>query len=191
MSAAISALLDRPERMGMRPVVLGGPYPHPGKDPGVYRKAQEFLRSFLRLANYALVVLDRDGCGRAESRTEIEAGLERRLAANGWENRCAAIVIDPELENWVWSDSPHVGAALGWPAGDLRNWLSQRGHWPEHAKKPPDPKSAVEAALREKKIARSSAIYADIARNVGFDRCVDPAFIKLRTTLQGWFPIAR
>jgi hypothetical protein len=25
-----------------------------------------------------------------------------------WEDRAAAIVIDPELENWFWADSPHI-----------------------------------------------------------------------------------
>jgi hypothetical protein len=32
------------------------------------------------------------------------------LFTSGWENRAAAVVLDPELEIWVWSDSPEVEA---------------------------------------------------------------------------------
>ncbi len=35
---------------------------------------------------------------------------------------------------------------------------------------------------------RSSAIYRALAESVSFRRCIDPAFQKLVTTLQTWFP---
>ena len=51
--------------------------------------------------------------------------MEERLAANGWNDRAKAIVVDPELESWVWADSRVVEDVLGWPghAEDLRSWL--------------------------------------------------------------------
>ena len=188
MKAAVDGILGLREKIGTRTIKIEGIYPHPKRDPGVYRFSPEFLRQFLRLTTYALALFDREGCGSELPRTELEEDLERRLAANGWQNRCAVIVIDPELENWVWGSSSRVATCLGWQEIPLRHWLSERGHWPAGAGKPRRPKEAVEAALRLKKIARSSSIYSDIARHASFDYCTDPAFGKLRTTLQRWFP---
>ncbi|MBM4091994.1 MAG: hypothetical protein FJ276_21565, partial [Planctomycetes bacterium] len=106
-------------------------YVHPGKDPGCLRRGHEFLRPFSRQYSHALVMHDREGCGREESSREtLEAEMESRLNGSGWRNRCAAIVIDPELEVWVWSDSPEVAQVLGWGGDEppLADWLKTRGH---------------------------------------------------------------
>ncbi len=141
-----------------------------------------------REASFALVLLDHDGCGSTEAREVIETAVEKRLALSGWANRCKVVVIQPELENWVWSKSPHVAKALGWKPDEMQLWLTNSGHWPEVSAKPPHPKEVVEAALRLKGIPRSSSIYHEIATKVSFDQCTDPAFVKLRTTLATWFP---
>lgn len=98
-------------------------------------------------------------------------------------------MIDPELETWVWSESPHVDAALGWSgrSPDLRSWLTERGWLDSGNPKPRRPKEAVEKALWAIRKARSSAIYAQLARKVTVSGCVDPAFSKLKATLQTWF----
>ena len=189
MRSALSGLLDRCGRLGIRPISFHGPHVHPKRDPGVYRLSHEFLRSFQRTATYALVIFDRDGCGSTQTREDLERQVEIRLAQNGWPDRSVVIVIDPELENWVWSDSPRVAAALGWQHDELRRWLAESGYYQEGALKPTSPKEAVEEALRLRGIPRSSAIYLNIATQVNFDRCVDPAFIKLRATFAAWFPV--
>lgn len=122
-------------------------------------------------------------------RSAMEADVERRLAAAGWEGRCAAVVIAPELENWVWSTSPHVDAVLGWPGRlpRLRDWLQQRGQWVAGDAKPKQPKEALLAALREVGKSRSSTLYADLAGKVGFNQCTDEAFAKLCRVLREWF----
>jgi hypothetical protein len=188
MSAAVGGILKNPVRLGIREIEFLGPYAHPKNDPGVYQQAHDFLRPFHREAAYAIALFDRGGCGSSLSREELELEVETRLVQNGWRGRCAAISIEPELENWVWSDSPRVEAALGWPQGQLRTWLTESNMWPSQAQKPPQPKEAVEAALRYRKIPRSSSIYNDLAINVSFARCTDPAFVKLRSTLATWFP---
>jgi hypothetical protein len=113
------------------------------------------------------------------------------LSQNGWGQRTSAIVIDPELEIWVWSDSPHVDEVLGWSGRqpDLRTWLTQRGSITDRNGKPNLPKEATEAALKEVRKPRSSSIYQQLAEKVSLGRCVDPAFIKLKNTLQSWFPL--
>lgn len=74
-------------------------------------------------------------------RTEIAARLEQ----NGWQGRSEVVVIDPELEVWLWQHSPHVESALAFPAGSLRAHLQQTGAWPAGPPKPTAPKEAIQA----------------------------------------------
>lgn len=187
---SILALLHRSRALRIRQVtheVLV----HPEHDPGCLLRSPEFLRSFANRFAHALVLFDREGCGRDEdSRTKIEQDLEERLSRAGWEERAVAIVLDPELEAWVWSDSPHVAAALGWTGRvpDLRSWLRDHDLLDSESPKPGQPKKAVEQALRIARKPRSSALYRQLAREVGLARCVDPSFSKLKETLRHWFP---
>jgi hypothetical protein len=190
MSTAIAAILSNHDRLRIRRLDFQGPYAHPRRDPGVYKFGPEFLRSFQEQASNALVVFDRDGCGSQESRNQLEADVEARLSQSGWAERSCAIAIDPELENWVWSESPHVASALGWEHTELRAWLAESGYQPEGAIKPLNPKDTVEEALRLKKIPRSSVVYRQIAEHVSFERCTDGAFLKLCRVLRRWFPVA-
>jgi hypothetical protein len=165
-------------------------YVHPGKDPGVLRGAHDFLRPFSRSHLRALVVMDREGSGKEElSREEMEGQIEGALRASGWAERASAVVIDPELDIWLWSDSPHVSTELGWAdrSPDLRTWLRQQNFLAADALKPQRPKEALEAALRVTRRPRSSALYKALAEKVGLTRCTDPAFLKLTTVLQRWF----
>lgn len=125
------------------------------------------------------------------TREQLELQVEGQLAAAGWHGNSAVIVIDPELENWVWSPSPHVSTALGWRDAneDLRQWLVEEGFLAAAAQaKLSRPKKAMEAVLRHVRKPRSSAIYREIAGKVSLTSCVDPAFQKFCQTLQGWFP---
>ncbi len=187
---ALRGLLSRPAALGVRAVALQV-YVHPERDPGCCRKAAAFLRPYARSFQHALVIFDRDGCGKErQPRTELEAELERGLAGAGWDDRAAVVVIDPELENWVWSDSPEVDRVLGWAEllGPVRDWTRSRGFtWSQG--KPLRPKEAMEAALRHVRKPRSSALFEALAQRVGLERCRDPAFGKLRACLQRWFPV--
>jgi len=114
--------------------------------------------------------------------------VEDDLAHHGWRNRAKAIVLDPELEAWVWSESPHVGGALGWEDTSTQAILEAIDHAPPSGVKPAKPKEAMEKALRMKGIPRSSSIYGQLASSVGLSRCTDPAFLRLRGILLEWFP---
>jgi hypothetical protein len=190
---ALEGLLGRWRELGIRPIESWRVIPHPRRDPAVLRESHHFLRPFLHQAKYCLVVFDREGSGgRTRSREELEKEVQDRLDANGWEKRSSVVVIDPELEAWVWADSPEVGAILGLtPRGqDLNRWMLDRGWRSRPGAKPDRPKEAMEAALFESRTPRSSAIYKMLAERIPFRRCTDPAFEKLRHTLRAWFPAA-
>jgi hypothetical protein len=191
MEHAIRGLLCRNESLRVRPLSCDV-YVHPEKDPGCFLKGHDFVRSFHRSYLHAIVMFDREGCGQeSRSRDQLEREVEDRLSQAGWERRAAAIVIDPELENWVWSNSPHVEICLGWKdrAPRLRQWLVAEGYSAGPESKPMHPKQAVEQALRTVKKPRSSSIYLQLAQNVTLEGCIDGAFLKFRQTISSWFAL--
>lgn len=187
----IKGLLSRTKALGIRPVAFDV-FRHPERDPGCLLRGPDYLRAFQSQYLHALVLLDREGSGRAQSSREaLEGDLETRLAKD-WNQRASAVVLDPELEVWLWSDSPHVDTVLGWHgrSPDLRSWLVEAGLLTEGSAKPMRPKEAVEKALRLVSKPRSSALYRRLAELVSLRRCRDPAFHRFRGTLQGWFPVS-
>lgn len=187
---ALDGLLSRPGDLAIRRVSRTI-IVHSQRDAGVRKDAHEFLRAYLRKTQYAVVVLDREGCGKEDdSREAIENEIEKNLSRNGWNNRCAAIVIDPELESWVWTPDHRVAEVLGLGRDytSLENWLTQEGYLPAGKRKPDRPKEAMEAVLRRTRIPRSSALYKKLAEKVRLKGCTDPAFVKLATVLRAWFP---
>lgn len=187
MEAVLRSLLERPQALGIRRVDYDV-YVHPEHDPGVRAGAHSFLRMFSRSYSRSLVILDREGCGSAAAAGEIAAEVRQRLERSGWKERCAAVVLDPELEVWLWSPSPHVAEALGWSHEELWSWLGERGYLAAGGPKPDSPKMAVEAALRERRIPRSSAIYRRIAERVSLRDCSDESFLHFRGMMRAWFP---
>ncbi len=191
MEFTVRGLLTRHSSLGIRPI-SADIFVHPERDPGCFLRGHDFLRPTHKTYDRAIVLFDREGSGReSQGRLELEESLEERLAKSGWERRSVAIAIDPEIEAWVWSNSPHVDEALGWRGRvpNLRSWLRTRGLLAEHSAKPERPKEAVEGALREARKPRSPALYFQLAQRVTLDGCSDSAFQKLRQTLAMWFGV--
>lgn len=190
MDAAVSGLLSRPEALGIRPIAPEL-IVHPAHDPGCFHDGVEFLRGLRSQAKHALILLDLAWQGvPAGSAAELEDQLEMSLSQAGMSDWAGAVVIEPELEAWVFGRSRHIPTALGWHASgdEFRSALTAHGLWPVEDDKPPDPKAAMEWALRQVAIPRSSSIYRQLAATVGTKRCTDRAFVRFRGLLQAWFP---
>lgn len=164
---------------------------HPQRDPGCFLRGARFLSQLLAQGSArGLLVFDYDWDGNLEpDAISTEEAVRRDLTECGIADRAEVVVIEPEVEAWVWSESPHVGNALGWEASDvgLRQWLEAHDLWPPGHGKPPDPKAAVEAALYERRVPRSSSIYRQLASRVSLQRCEDPSFARLCVVLRRWF----
>ena len=159
---------------------------HPNRDGGCRTGAANFLRPFLGRYRHSLVLFDRDGCGSRLSREDIQSKVNADLSRNGWVDRTRAIVIEPELEAWVWGDLVQVSRILGWgeDLGDLRRHLRSRGLWDRRCAKPSDPKramrTAMERAPRGQRRRRSARIFGGIAAVAAVDDCRDPAFNEFK-----------
>ena len=186
---AVLGLLNRSRSLGIASLDFETRR-HPGRDSGCRLGAAEYLRSFLHRYHHALVLFDLHGSGSLQSRENTRQEVQEKLNRNGWETRARVIVIEPELESWVWTPSPIVPEVLGWKGSysELKSWLSEKGFWPDGTPKPPDPKAALEHTLYKVRSRRSARRFFDLASRVSLTGCRDPAFNELRATLRSWFP---
>lgn len=192
MKAGVAALLERPESLGICSIT-SELVAHPRRDPGCFHDPEGLLRGARAECRHAIVLLDYAWDGAPAGGAEVtERKLESRLAVSGLSGWAHGIVIEPELEAWLFSDSPHLATALGWSDRSiLRTALADEGLWPAEAAKPPDPKAAVSWALQQVRKPRSSSIYRDLASRVGIARCRDRSFLRFRRLLRQWFGSAR
>ncbi|MDA8162603.1 MAG: hypothetical protein M0022_06825 [Desulfobacteraceae bacterium] len=193
MEHALKGILSRPKALNIRKSISVTYYIHPENDPGCFKEGHLLLKPFIGRFRHALLLFDYEGSGqeRKSNSKDLEAEIEKRLSETGWSDRAAVVVIDPELEIWVWSNSVHIDYALGWKDKRpcLREWMKKNGYLTEGKDKPDTPKKTLEDALRIAKKPRSSSIYKEIARKVSLERCVDPSFVRLKAILQKWFPV--
>ena len=184
-------LIERHQSLGIRQVTVDinlDILPHPRHDPGVYREAGDFLSVFTQQYEHALVLIDAEWGGSPASAEKIEEKIQDDLNRSGWEERSAVVVIDPELEIWVWSTSPHVPRLFGTDWEMIKDLGLQTNYWQEDETKPSRPKELLEGVLRRNNKRRSTALYQQLARKVGLRRCQDSSFYRFREILQGWFP---
>ena len=182
-------LIDRHHSLGIRRVTIdidSDIFPHPEHDPGVFHEAGDFLSAFAQQYQHALVLIDAEWGGLSVE--QIEEKIQGDLNKKDWEGRSAVIVINPELEIWVWAQSPHVPRLLGMDWEGIKNLGHQMGYWQKDETKPSRPKELLEVVLHRTRKPRSSALYRQLAGTVGLSRCQDSSFLRFREILQEWFP---
>jgi len=160
---------------------------HPGRDSACRSDCVSFARNFCNQYEHLLVIFDHEGSGgESQEPATLETELESQLSSNGWrDDNSAVIIIKPELEAWVWTDSTELDHVCGWNGRnpDLRQWLVNEGHMRAYMSKPSDPKHAFHEVLKNATPRKrvSASIFRELAARVGFQNCSDRAFVKLKT----------
>lgn len=180
-------LSERYRSLGIRQISYDI-YVHQTRDPGVYRGSGAFLGTFARQYDRAMVLLDVEWQGSPGDAQAIENTVQADLDSHGWRNCSVVIALDPELEAWVWSHSPHVPQELGLSWSTIREMGESSGYWPAGEAKPSRPKDLLESILRSTRKRRSSALFIRLALRVGLGACQDRAFVRMRAALREWFP---
>jgi len=167
---------------------------HLETDGGVRKKAHESLRPYVGHYHNAIVLFDYLGCGEEHKKAAeaIEAGVMKNLTESGWkDNNAIVVVIVPELEAWVWSDSLEVAKAVGWQDGGtvrMKAYVKEMGFQFDPSGKPEQPKNALQHVLRKCGTSRSASIYEEIAQHVSLHDCRDRSFSLLKRFLCQKFP---
>ena len=190
--SALRGIFSRPEALGIRPIE-SDIRDFFERDPGCARHGVEFMSNLSNKYDHGLLIFDHEGSGREQTHPQdLQKELNEEFTRSAWGERARTVVLSPELEVWVWSNSPHVDDVAGWRnrQPSLRPWLIERGWLQESQVKPAHPKEAFEAALREVRKQRSSSLYQQIAERVSLSRCEEPSFLEFKDILRQWFPVS-
>jgi len=189
MEGVFKGLLSRHRALGIREISYDI-IRHPEKDPGCRTKSVEFIRPLRTTYRHALIVFDREGSGsRLASAMEDTNVIEVAISHTDWRDQAKVIVIEPELENWIWVQSPLFDTTFDWDSStsSIREYLMGQGYMFGTNLKPTRPKEALDAILLKVNSPRSSSKYQDLASRASFRLCSDPAFIRLKNCLINWF----
>ena len=159
-------------------------------DPGVYTRGAELLRPFSGEYRHAVVIVDEEWEG-SPGAAAIRGRVDGHLRAVGWDASGLALVVCPEADVWLWTDTDHTAQALGWASWTELSAALRQAEWLADGEvKPVRPKEAAEWALFEgpQDIKRSSALYRRVTSKVSTRRCTDGSVEALLATLQTWFP---
>jgi hypothetical protein len=162
---------------------------HPGRDGGVHTNGPDFLELHSKRFSHGVLMLDYEGSGAAQTREKLEAELDERLRSS-WNDRAKAIVIEPEVDVWMWGTPNKLEQMLEWNNDGPRlvPWLEEKGYVFTQQGKPKRPKEALEHVLRHTRQPRSSDLYKRIASQLSLSKCTDSAFCRFRDRLRQWFP---
>jgi hypothetical protein len=188
MDFAMRGILNRSKALGIRSVTYESRQ-HVNRDGGVRTTGPETLALLRKQFHHGIVMLDWEGSGtKAKSAIGLEQELDERLART-WGTRAKAIAIEPELDVWIWGTDNALRSIFEWPeAESIRGWLAGRGYAFDDSQKPVRPKEALDELMVWLDQPRSSVLYERITGKISLAQCVDPAFRRLRSTLQSWFP---
>jgi hypothetical protein len=151
-----------------------------------------------------MIVRDLHGSGwESRGAQALEISLKEGMVGSGWpEDRCCAIVVEPEIEAWLRFDSTHLHHLVRERARKKLEWddLLLKPLIDEIIKsnggvgaggKPLHPKEVFEDVLKYFGIQRSNALYGQLARAESLKGCVVPSFQRLTGVLKLWFPANR
>ena len=188
MDFAMKGVLARPEALGIRAVEYEI-RSHVHHDGGVRTTGPETLALLRGQFDHGILMLDWEGSGTdLTTAIGLEQELDSRLAPV-WHSQAKSIVIEPELDSWMWGSDKILGQILGWSDQQgIRDWLRDREYQFDENEKPARPKEALEELVRKLNRPRSSAIYEQITGKISLSRCIDPAFRRLKDVLRSWFP---
>ena len=159
---------------------------HPNRDPGVKNTGLEFIRALRGRYSKFILIFDYRGCGSSESPESIRKNLLREAKRANMSDNLEVIIINPELEIWVWKSVIHLARIINWEESQIREWLNS--NYQLEQGKPKEPKQAFESLLYKTNKKKSSSYFAELAEQVSLENCQNQAFNLLVETLRRWFP---
>jgi hypothetical protein len=195
--AVLKEIFERSREAGFGPVDAKI-VPDPFHDSS--GKLTEWLRPYLRDYDHALVLRDLAGSGfEAKGASELQGHLEAQMDKNGWRSKKrAAIVTEPEIEEWLRLPSPCLLQLLQERARKNRNTVSafqpvlddllKKHGGRDKRGKARQPKEVFEGLVRHYGIPPANSLRGFLARREPLNGCLSDSFNRLLQILRSWFP---
>jgi uncharacterized protein (DUF924 family) len=120
--------------------------------------------------------------------------VQAQLNQNTLKDCSKALVINPELEIWLWQDQTAIASEFGVKEKKLMQWLTDWQQKQHRALTVQEllrqfPKEAFEAVCRQAREKPRAALYERIASRANPDLWSgESSFRQMRRTLRRWFP---
>ncbi|MEW5952506.1 MAG: hypothetical protein AB1815_01935 [Bacillota bacterium] len=191
--AAMTSVLKRHMFIGIRPVAFDV-YRHTMRDSGVVKDGHVFVRRYKGKYHKVLLIWDHHGSGfdSLEPRRCIEI-VQERLNLVTWQGDSGAVVLVPELEEWLWHNEASLCKRLGISTADLQIWVEEyvkKKNTTVARVKQEQPKELFEYVCIEKaRRTISPKDFEEIARVASLvDWQNSDSFRAVVSLLQSWFP---
>lgn len=195
--AVMNSVLKRPESLGIRPITFEV-IRHTMRDSGVIKDGPEISRMYKGKFAKTLMMWDYHGSGLEArlSPTDSIARMQGRLDSVTWEGNSGAVVLVPELEEWLWRNTASLCSYLGVEQDKINSWLSE---FPHPGKRRLPPAALIESYPKELfeyicigKIKRtiSPRDFEEIARVASLRAWQESeSFARVVGLLRGWFGV--
>ncbi|HXB71624.1 MAG TPA: hypothetical protein VNY05_25530 [Candidatus Acidoferrales bacterium] len=193
--ALIQAVLRRHQALQISPISFEVRR-FPGRDSGMVKEGPEIARAMVQKGEYSRLILvwDHHGSGWHKLKAaQAVVKIQERLDGVTWTNRSAAVVVVPEMEEWLWHCPASVAGYLGSNAAEFEivtaRAATRLGRTRDRCYGE-SPKELFEAVLYDKK--RRKPLPEDFAA-LGSSAdvtswCRSETFARFVAILRAWFP---
>lgn len=189
----MQSVLQRYESLSIRPISFDVDR-HTMRDAGVVKDGPELVRRCKGIYKKVLLLWDYHGSGWHKfSPEECVLKIQTRLDSVTWKDNSGAVVLVPELEEWVWQNESSICKRFGISEDNLKNWVFdfavKQKTSVENVKKF-KPKELLEFICLDK-VGRtiSPKDFEVIARTASLtDWMTSESFASLVSLLRDWFP---
>jgi hypothetical protein len=186
--AVMKAVLRRHHSLEIRPITFDIDR-HTSRDSGMITDGPELMGLKLNKNEYShlLLMWDHDGSGWHDEPSTAVADVQRRLDNVTWQDRSAAVVLVPELEEWLWHNRASIARQIRSSSAELDRMV-QTAYG--NSLLPDLPKESFERLLYEKLKRKPLPMdfeqIAERASLVQWQR--SQSFRTLVEILRRWFP---
>lgn len=190
----METILERYQSLGIRPITFDVDryYTH---DSGMVQTGPEYARTKKGKYKKALLMWDFHGSGKElrETPEVMVKKIQARLDMVSWKDNSGAVVLVPELEEWLWHNEASMCAHLGISNGNLDLWIKEfaiKHDIPIHSARYDKPKELLEYICHSKiKKTFVSNDFNKIAKIASLKAWRDSqSFREVVNILQTWFP---
>ena len=198
MQALMRAVLARNRDLQIHPITFEVQR-FPGRDSGMVKQGPEIARVLVKKTDYSRLILiwDHHGSGCHTLRPEEAVKrIQQRLDGVTWADRSGAVVVVPELEDWLWHCPGSIARLLGITAGEFDAGTARAATQLQRTRERcrlESPKELFEAVLYQKK--RRKPLPEDF-KTLGSSANLknwngSETFARVVEILRAWFPPAR
>jgi len=103
----MKAILERCEALEIHPISFDV-VRHLGRDPGLFVGAADYSKLMKEKYHKLIIMLDYHGSGCSDGGGKCAATIQKQLDGVTWKSHSLAVIIEPELEEWLWHNEASI-----------------------------------------------------------------------------------